>query len=270
MLFKKNVELTPVEVSAWRKVAMGTWRSAKDPSVYGSTEFEAETILTCIKKHNEKGIKITPTVVVAKGMAHAIAQVPAVNCVVRFGKFYQRKNVDIFLQVATDSEGEDLSGMVVRTCDKKSLADIANEIRLKAEKIRAHEEVEYSQGKKTIKMIPGFLVGLVIDFLGFVLYQLNIWSPLLGAPRDGFGSAMVTSVGMLGLDGGFPPLVPYSHCPLLIAVGKIQKKAVVNEAGEIVAKDMLPISATFDHRYMDGVGAAKLLNAFREYLKDPK
>lgn len=269
MLFKRNVELTPMKVSAWRKLAMGTWRNAKDPSVYGNTEFEADAILACIKKHQEMGIKITPTVVVAKGMAYAIAQVPSVNCVVRWGRFYQRKNVDIFLQVATDSEGEDLSGMVVRNCDKKSLSEIATEMRIKVEKIRSHQEVEYSKGKKTIQMIPGFLVWMVIDFLGFVLYQLNIWTPLLGAPRDGFGSAMVTSVGMLGLDGGYPPLVPYSHCPLLIAVGKIQKKAVVNEKGEIVAQEMLPISATFDHRYLDGVGAAKMLKAFREYLKNP-
>ena len=270
MIFKQNVEMTPIKVSPWRKVAMGTWRTAKDPSVYGSMDFPAENILKCLKENQSRGIKLTPTVIVASALAKAIHEAPSINCMIRFGRFYQRKEINIFLQVATDDAGEDLSGMLIRQCDRKGLPEIAREFKEKVAQIRSHQEVEYSQSKKTIKLIPGFLVGTVLDVLGFILYQLNIWSPLLGAPRDGFGTAMVTSVGMLGLDGGFPPLVPYAHCPLLIAVGKIQKKVLADENGQIIVKDMLPISATFDHRYLDGVGAAKMLKAFRYHLENPK
>ncbi|MBT3980006.1 MAG: hypothetical protein HOE90_01560 [Bacteriovoracaceae bacterium] len=268
-MFKKNVNLKHISVSPWRKLAMGTWRNAKDPSVYGSMDIEAQGIMDCIESYKAKGIRLTPTAVVAKAIAVAMKEVPSINCIIRFGRFYQREKIDIFLQVAADQDGEDLSGMVIRDCDNKPLESIATEIKAKAQKIRDKEEKEYSEGKKNMKLLPGIFLPFLIDFLGFVLYSLNIWTPLLGAPRDGFGSAMVTSVGMLGLDGGFPPLVPYSRCPILVALGRIQQKPVVNDDGEIVAKLMVPFSVTFDHRLLDGVGAAKLMKALLKYLKDP-
>ena len=269
-MFKRNVQLRPLRVSPWRKLAGGIWRSAKDPSVYGTMDFPADGILRAIKDADARGEKLTPTVIVAKALANSIEKVPSVNAVRRFGRYYQRETIDIFLQVATDQQGEDLSGMLLKKANTQSLSEISQSIRAKAEKIRSKQEKEYSRGKDTMAMIPSILVRWVIDFLEILLYDFNLWSPLLGVPRDGFGSAMVTSVGMLGIERGYPPLVPYSRCPLLLAVGKIFKKPVVNEAGEIVVQEVLPLSATFDHRFLDGVGASHLLKELKAGLANPE
>jgi len=49
-----------------------------------------------------------------------------------------------------------------------------------------------------------------------------------------FGHVIVTNIGTLGYDQGFAPLCPPMHALALICTGKIEKKPIVNEAGEIV------------------------------------
>jgi pyruvate/2-oxoglutarate dehydrogenase complex dihydrolipoamide acyltransferase (E2) component len=79
---------------------------------------------------------------------------------------------------------------------------------------------------------------------------------------------MVTSVGMFGVERAFGPLSPYYRIPLLALVGEVTPKAVVVD-GEIVARPILNISATMDHRYLDGSHAARLAKTVRAYLEDP-
>jgi 2-oxoacid dehydrogenases acyltransferase (catalytic domain) len=55
---------------------------------------------------------------------------------------------------------------------------------------------------------------------------------------------------------------------LLLLVGEITERPVV-EAGAVVARPILPITATIDHRYADGWHVSRALIAFREYLADP-
>ncbi|HET7310946.1 MAG TPA: 2-oxo acid dehydrogenase subunit E2 [Mycobacteriales bacterium] len=79
---------------------------------------------------------------------------------------------------------------------------------------------------------------------------------------------MVTSVGMWGISRASSPLARHYRVPLLVLVGAVQEKAVV-VAGQVVARPMLTLTATFDHRYADGSQAAQFAAAAREYLVNP-
>ena len=197
-MFKKNINLKPyVGMSAWRKVALATWRNSEEASVYGWMDFEASGINAAIAKAESEGRRLSPTTIVAKGLAIAIASYPRSNSVIRFGRIYERQNVDIFLQVAPDDTGENLSGMVVRQCDQKSLKDISEEIKNKVGNIRTGKKDDFAKVTRTLSMSPTFLIGWILRFMKVLTYTLNIWSPALGAPRDAFGSGMVTSFACL-------------------------------------------------------------------------
>ena len=268
-MLSKNVEFSgPAELTPWRKIAIGTWRSCGDPSIYGSLEVDATNLLNYIGKEKEKGIRLTPTVVIAKAVALSLNEFPMLNSVLRFGKLYQRKSVDVFLQVSSEGREDNLSGVLIRNCDKKPLAEIASELKGSASRIKKGDDYQYKKMKGIIGLLPAFLVSPMLRLIGFLMYGLNIWSPLLNAPRDTFGSIMVTSVGMLGIDNGFAPLVPYSRCPALLAVGEIKEKPVV-VAGQVVIRPMVTIGVTLDHRQIDGKGASFMLRAFRKYLENP-
>jgi pyruvate dehydrogenase E2 component (dihydrolipoamide acetyltransferase) len=80
---------------------------------------------------------------------------------------------------------------------------------------------------------------------------------------------MVSSVGMLGLPQGFAPLAWMYDVPLLVLVGELTKKPVAVD-DRVEVREVLPITATIDHRYVDGAQISKAMAAFREYLAAPQ
>jgi pyruvate/2-oxoglutarate dehydrogenase complex dihydrolipoamide acyltransferase (E2) component len=269
-MISKNIEFLPaLKISPWRKIAIGTWRRAADPQVYGWTDLEVQPALDYINKiSKESGQRITITHFMGRAMAEVFRRHPSINCVLRFGKIYPRKDIDIFFQVASDSSGEDLSGTLVRRADRKSMIEIAREMTEGVREIRNGDDKTYKKSKGMIGLLPGIAVGPLLDFLSFINYKLNIWSPLLGTPRDSFGSLMITNIGSLGLDQAFGPLVPYSCCPALMVMGAIVEKAVVRNH-QVVIETVLPLTITLDHRVIDGMHGSQMVKTLKAIFRDP-
>ena len=76
----------------------------------------------------------------------------------------------------------------------------------------------------------------------------------------------VVPSGSLGLDMAFAPLVPYSRVPLLLAVGAIKETPLAVD-GTLVVAPVFKICATFDHRFIDGMHAAKMSKTVRHLLE---
>jgi pyruvate dehydrogenase E2 component (dihydrolipoamide acetyltransferase) len=82
------------------------------------------------------------------------------------------------------------------------------------------------------------------------------------------GTFTVSNVGPAG--GWFgTSIIKYPEAAI-IGVGKIEERAVVR-AGQIVARPILPISLSFDHRVLDGKEALAFIQTLRYYLEeDPR
>jgi pyruvate dehydrogenase E2 component (dihydrolipoamide acetyltransferase) len=113
------------------------------------------------------------------------------------------------------------------------------------------------------------LLGISLRAAAWLTADRDLDMKKQGLPRQAFGSAMVSSVGMFGIQHAYAPLSPYYRIPFLILVGEVALKPTVVE-GEVVARPMLTISATMDHRYLDGFHAARLAKSARAYLDDPQ
>lgn len=270
-MLSKNVDLgRPHKLSSWRKIAIGTWRTAGDPSVYGILEIDMGPALKHLEILKEtSGKRLTITHLIGKAVAVCLARHPDLNSILRFGKLYPRKNVDVFFQVASDLTGKDLSGTTIRNADKKSIVQIATEMEERVQTIRKKGDPDFKKMKNLMKLIPGFLSGLLLNISGFILYSLNLWSPLLGTPKDPFGSVMITNIGSLGLDVAFAPIVPYSRVPVLIAVGAVRETPVVKN-GQVVISPVIKLCATFDHRIIDGVHASHLVKTLKHIFENPQ
>jgi pyruvate dehydrogenase E2 component (dihydrolipoamide acetyltransferase) len=73
---------------------------------------------------------------------------------------------------------------------------------------------------------------------------------------------------MFGVQKAYAPLAPLYRIPILALVSEVTRKPVVVD-DEIVARPILTITATMDHRYVDGAHAARLARSVRAYLEDP-
>ncbi len=274
-LFKTNIQnLTKKNVSPWRKISLGTWRITGDSSVYSSLTLDATRAMDTIKKYNTEnlmqntGKKLTLTSMVVYALAQGLKECPQLNSIIRFGGIYQRQDIDLFVHVAIDGEGEDLSGVVIRKAQDKSVEEIALEIKDLTNRLRMEGDPQFTEIKKSIQYVPTLLLKYILDLLGFFLYSLNLWTPKFNVKRDPFGSAMVTNIGSLGVDQAFVPIPYYSRIPLIISIGALKYAPWVNQkTQEVEVRPQVIISATFDHRIIDGVHGAKLINSLKKYFE---
>ncbi|HXH29373.1 MAG TPA: 2-oxo acid dehydrogenase subunit E2 [Bacteriovoracaceae bacterium] len=269
-MIRKNVELLePRYLSAWRKISLGTWKPIGDSQVYCELQVDAESVLKKIDELNKVSLhKITITHLMGKVMGKVLKEVPDLNAVVRLGKIYPRKNVDVFFQVSHDST--ELSGHVVRNIDSKSLQEISRELSGTAKEIRAGNDANFKKMKNSWKLIPGWLAWLVLDVIGFISYSLNLNIKGLGVPRDTFGSMMITNVGSLGFSSAFVPLLPYTYGTFILAMGRAEYRPYCEEDGTVKSRKQLSLCFTFDHRVMDGAQGAKMVKVLKRYFENPE
>tara|TARA_B100001093_G_scaffold314443_1_gene300010 strand:+ start:173 stop:1105 length:933 start_codon:yes stop_codon:yes gene_type:complete len=77
------------------------------------------------------------------------------------------------------------------------------------------------------------------------------------------GSMTITSLGGIG-GSFFTPIINYPEVAIL-GIGKSEKKQVYTN-GKFVARTMLPLSLSYDHRIIDGAEAARFNNDLKENL----
>ncbi len=81
------------------------------------------------------------------------------------------------------------------------------------------------------------------------------------------GSFTITNYGAVGASFGVP-IIKYPEAGIL-GVGAIVKKPVVLE-DEIVIRQILPLSLSFDHRIIDGADAGRFVMTVKELLMNPE
>ncbi len=260
-------------LSSFRKMALGTWKTVGDPSVYGTVRLRAEPIVAYIETFRERtGKRLTLTHVMAKAVGLVLAAMPDANAILRRNRIYLREDIGVFFQVAMeDAEtGElDLSGATVFDPHQKTVEEIYDEFSARVSKVKRGQDKELEGTRSSFKRMPYRFVRWVVEALGYLCFELNLDLRWAGVPRDPFGSAMVTNIGSLGLEEAYVPLVPYSHVPLLLAVGAIQDEAVV-ENGALLPGKVFRVCATFDHRVLDGVHASTMSKHLARIFADPE
>lgn len=260
-------------LSSFRRIAIGTWRTAYDPSVYGTLALRADRVLAYVEELRKRtGKRVTLSHLMAKAVAIMLSEMPDANAILRRNRIFLREDIGVFFQVALEDPdtGEiDLSGATIFDAQKKSLPDIVTEFEQKVGSVKRREDKNLEGSRSLFKKIPYRLLNTVLDLLGWLTYELNLDLRWAGIPQDPFGSAMVTNIGSLGLEEAYVPLVPYSHVPLLLALGAVKEEPVV-ENGELKVGKVLRAFATFDHRVLDGMHAAKMSKTLKRIFEDPE
>ena len=81
------------------------------------------------------------------------------------------------------------------------------------------------------------------------------------------GTFSITNYGSIAGTYGVP-VINFPEVAIL-GIGRIIKRPVVNDKGEIVVGNVLPLSMSFDHRVVDGADAARFIKDVMAMLGDP-
>ena len=79
------------------------------------------------------------------------------------------------------------------------------------------------------------------------------------------GTFTITNLGAQEIES-FVPVINLPECAIL-ALGAIMPKAVVMD-GMVTARPMMSLTLVFDHRLVDGAGAAKFLQRIKHLLEE--
>lgn len=251
----------------WRKIATAVWGWPKDPQVYGRLELDAVPILEAIEViRGRTDARVTATHLVTRALGLALKENPSVNTRLARGRFIARETADVFVIVAS-SGGGDLSGVKVRQADAKTAAEIAVEMEERAAAARAGRG-ELDRAKRMMAILPPRILGVSLRLSAFLTSNLHMDMKRMGMPREAFGGAMVTNVGVFGITEGWAPLSPIYRVPIIVLVGEAERRPwVVDDRVEV--RPVLPIMATIDHRWVDGYGIAGLAETFKKYMANP-
>jgi len=255
-------------VTGWRRIAGALWPPPSDPQIFGALDIDARAVRAFIERARSFGQRVTPTHLVGRAVAHALAAVPEMNVQIRGGRIIPRDAIDVFFITAV-AAGHDLSGVKVANIDHKTALEVARELAERSSALKTGDDAEFARTKRVMDSLPAGLLRMALRAAAIVTQDMRREIAALGLHATPFGSAMVSSVGMLGLPQGFAPLAWMYDVPVLVLVGELTFKAVVVD-GKVEAREVLPITATIDHRYADGWHISKSMAAFREYLAAPE
>ncbi|HDR05120.1 MAG TPA: dehydrogenase [Candidatus Marinimicrobia bacterium] len=253
----------------WRRMAAVIYKPALDARSYGTFEVDATKALVFIEKKKAAGIPVTMTQFFAGVLGRAIMEeAPHVNAYIKRGKAYPRPTMDIFISVNMP-EKQEMGGFVIRRIDEKTIDEICAEMGEKVKKTRNKEESGVTKNKYALAKIPWPLRRWVFVLIRFITVTMGFPLKRMKIDANSFGSAMISNIGTHNLHFGFAALFPASNLPLVLIMGKVEKKPVVRD-GEIVIRDILPLAATLDHRIYDGAQGGMIASAIVRFFENPE
>lgn len=252
----------------WRQMAAALYAAPSDGKIYGTLDVDITDVQNFITTERKQGNKITLTHFVTAAIGRALAKVPEVNCHIRRGKLIARDYFEVMVSVNIRG-GAEMAAIKVEEAHLKSVTEIASEIREKAFATRQGAEIKVMKNKYILTKIPWPLRRMTFVLLRWLVNDLGLRLGFLGFSDRSFGSVMLTNIGTHGLTTGLPALFPAAKIPAVVVMGKVEDKPVVRD-GKIVVRTMLPLSAVFDHRIVDGNQAGRIARLVNRFLQDPQ
>jgi pyruvate dehydrogenase E2 component (dihydrolipoamide acetyltransferase) len=249
-----------------RKVAVASWGPSRDGRIYTRAEIDAGPVLEYAAALSAaSGERVTITHVAARAVALALREVPQFNARVAFGRIIRKDSIDVSLAVDIGG-GHDLAPVVVRGADTKPVATIAAECAARVGSVRAGGDRGFASSNGWVRAMPWFAVRPALALAS--LWTGGIGRPAFGQPGFPLGAAFVSNVGSLGLDEGFLAPLPLARCSLYVCLGAVRERPAVVD-GRVEVRPVLVLTATADHRLVDGAHAAQLARFLRDAFASP-
>jgi pyruvate/2-oxoglutarate dehydrogenase complex dihydrolipoamide acyltransferase (E2) component len=253
----------------WRVLTSVIYRKPRDSKIFGSVEFDVTEVEAFINARRQTGLKITLTHIFMLALARGIREeAPEINSYVRRGRIIQRNSVDISLTVLLGG-GQQLTSVKIAGAERLSLRELSVRLQAEIQNARKGQGTEIKRVKNLVVRIPWPLRQWVADLIRWLTVDWGIPLPFLGVSPESFGSFLLSNLGSIGLDVGYPALAPFSNVAMVVNQGSVSTKAVVVD-GQIVPRRMITISAALDHRVVDAAQVGRLFNYVRRILKKPE
>jgi pyruvate dehydrogenase E2 component (dihydrolipoamide acetyltransferase) len=246
---------------------VATWRGPKAGTVHARLEVDATPLLAYADRLTAAaGVPVRLVHVLGRAVALGLREVPAFNARVLFGRVVPHERVDVGFAVDI-GDGDDLAPVLVRDADLLPTVRIAALLDAAARAVRTGENRAFAASTRLVRLAPWWSVRPVLAVAG--LWNGGLGRPGFGQPGSPLGHVFVSNVGSLGLDEVYLAPLPFARVPLYLAVGAVRDRPFVVD-GALTVRPTVLLTATADHRVVDGAHAGALAAWLRTVLADPQ
>lgn len=252
----------------WRLTASTIYNKPSDSKILGSVELDVTDLEQYITGLRNKGIKATLTHFFVLATAKAIKdEIPEFNTYLKRGKVYPFENLNASVSLKMPS-GE-MSSIKVSKPETLNYTEAVNELGKGIKDAVDGEESKANQMKGALGSIPWPFRKWVFTIIKFIIVDLGLSIPALGLSSQSFGTFVVSNIGTLGLDGGYPALLPTGNISLVVILGRVRDMPWVVD-GKVVPRRIMKLGAALDHRVVDASHGGKLFNYLRRAIREPE
>jgi pyruvate/2-oxoglutarate dehydrogenase complex dihydrolipoamide acyltransferase (E2) component len=252
--------------NSWRKTASTLYRKPDDSKIFGSVELDITELQEYIAKKRKEGLKITLTHIFTLATARAIREkIPELNTFIRRGNVISFDQINTTVSVLLREN--EMGSVKVEDTDKHTLQSFVPYLQDKIVEARTGLENNTMQLKDKLAAVPWPLRGMVYWLIKKMMIDWGISIGSLNA--SGMGSFIVSNIGSLGLDNGYPALFPATNISFVLIMGGVKKKPlVIND--EIKIRTVITLGAALDHRVVDASHAGILFKYYKNILRNPE
>lgn len=252
----------------WRRVASTIYRKPVDSKIFGAAELDVTRLEAFINTQRRDGIKITLTHLFVMMVARCIKdEVPQLNVFFRRGKIIPRKSIDAMVSVLQADGG--MGSVIIEDVDKLSLNSLATILNAKIKASRQGKESKNMQQKNILSYIPWPIRQWFFSLYKTFTIQWGFTLPFTRLKATIFGSFVITNIGSIGLDTGYPALLPSGNMAFVMVLGGVKKKPVVID-DKIAIRRVMSVSVVLDHRLVDASHGGKLLRYIKTCINNPE
>lgn len=250
---RKTKGFTSVPLTFSRKMVIASVNANVKSAIHCITEIDVTEVRERIRTiHEEGGPKFSFTAYLVKCLSTTLKGHPGMNSFLRGRRLVLLEDVTVSVLVERDLGSELVpEPLAIRAAQNKSLLQIHHEIREAQQ--NEGSELGNLTGTTWIRIVPSFLLNLFVK-----VAERNI------AMAKKYGKVAVTAVGMFSKSATW--FIPHGTATVLLTVGGISTKPVWRN-DRFEPREMLHITASFDHRIVDGAPAARFMKQYSELVE---
>jgi len=274
MAFRRRPDGTYLgDIPALRRIVPYLMPTRAEGVVYYPQRIEVGGLLAWLEQRNAglpEAQRVTLFQVFLTAIARTLALRPEVNRFVSGRRTYQHTEISIsfIVKKALTEEAPETEVRLVFAGD-----ETVEQVRdLVSSALRRERGTERGADDKLVDFFASW-PRPVLSLVARAVRTMDYHNVLPRALRDAiplYTSVYLVNLGSVGADAPFHHLYEHGSASVFVAMGRVGKQPVVDDDGQVVARDCINLAYTLDERATDGFYFARTAEVFRRLVADPR
>ena len=241
-----------------------------DSQVFFEVKISIDTVEAFIRKYKEEIPDLSIMHVVMASLVRLFSQRPYLNRFIVWNKIFARNHMSFSLAIkrSMTDEGEET---VIKPyfLPTDTLQDVVRKTKVE---LNNNQQVGQENSSDSISKLMGFLPDFLLRSVIFFVKQLDkigLMPKVFFEASPFHTSLFLTNLGSIGIESIYHHLYEVGTCSIFAAIGRKNKKNILNKDGSILPTKSMLLKFVLDERICDGFYYASSMRQLEKILSNP-